>query len=956
MNPHFEEQKGLSDQEVLDNRKKYGENVLTPPRKEPLWKLFLHKFDDPIIRILVIAAILTLGISTIHGEYAETIGILIAILLSTTISFWFEVDANKKFDILNKVNDDTPVRVIRNGKVTEVPRKQIVVNDIVILETGEEIPADGILLQSTNLKINESALTGEQTVRKSHDLADTDPEATYPTNHLYRGTSVMEGHGVMQIKHVGDATEYGKVAQQATIKNEQKTPLDRQLERLAKLISIVGMGIAILTFSILLIKEIITHPTIYQTGQLYFLFSIFLSAIIAFTKIWVPILYGGISLLKPHATPPKFINKINWLIWILIGTLIFIALIGINNYINPMPQGTERYHLPIDALTRILQYFMIAVTLIVSAVPEGLPMSVTLSLALSMKQMLRNNNLVRKMHACETMGATTVICTDKTGTLTKNQMEVYQTQFIDEEKTKEIIFQAIATNTTAHIDNSNPLKPHPIGNPTEGALLLWLNKQKQDYLSIRENTTVIKQIPFSTERKYMATLISQPQKQAKILYIKGAPEIILAQCKTIYGEKPETYPTQKKEIEKQLFDYQKQAMRTLAFAYTEIPVDDNREIPEIIENGLTYLGFVAITDPVREDVPQAVQSCLAAGINVKIVTGDTTATAREIGRQIGIWKEEDGDNQIITGPQFGELTDQEAAQRVNQLKIMCRARPSDKQRLVKLLQQQGNIVAVTGDGTNDAPALNFADVGLSMGTGTSVAKEASDITLLDDSFSSITTAVMWGRSIYQNIQRFILFQLTINAVALMVVFIGSILGKELPITITQMLWINLIMDTFAAGALASLPPNPNVMKYPPRRNSAFIVTPAMGINIFLSAIFLIVSLLGVLYIFTDPQGNITLYDLSRFFTIFVMLQFWNLFNAKAFHSGQSAFSQLRKSKVFLLVALLILIGQWLIVTFGGSMFRTTPLLLKDWIIIIAGTSTILWIGELLRIITRSKHK
>ncbi|MDD6210362.1 MAG: calcium-translocating P-type ATPase, PMCA-type [Bacteroidales bacterium] len=946
---------GLSAQQVEESRKKYGENILTPPKREPLWKLFLQKFDDPIIRILIVAALLTLGISSIHGDYAETIGIIVAIFLSTFIGFWFEVDANKKFDVLNKVNDDTTVRVIREGKVTEIKRKDVVVGDIVILETGEEIPADGELLQSTNLRINESTLTGEQIVSKSADTEEADTEATYPTNHLYRGTSVIEGHGTMEVRHIGDDTEYGKVAREATIKNEQQTPLDRQLDRLAKLISVVGMCIAFLTFGILLAKEITSHPLIYGHKQLYFLFSLFIASILALTKIWIPILYGGITLLKPQAVPPRIIGKINWLVWILAGFVLFAGLIGIDYLIHPEGFEISQYTLPIDAASRILQYFMVAVTLIVSAVPEGLPMSVTLSLALSMRRMLQSNNLVRKMHACETMGATTVICTDKTGTLTKNRMEVRNTRFFAFDKAKELVIEGIAANTTAHLDYTDPKHPHAIGNPTEGALLLWLHSQNTDYLPIRENARITDQLTFSTERKYMATIVKCPTGESNILYVKGAPEIILGQCHNVYGENGnEPIGDHKKEIEAELLSYQLQAMRTLAFAYKEIKADDNRKIPNIIKDGLTFLGFVAIADPVREDVPAAVDCCLKAGINVKIVTGDTTATAREIGRQIGIWKEQDGATEIITGPEFGALSDQEAAQRVNQLKIMCRARPTDKQRLVKLLQQSGNIVAVTGDGTNDAPALNFADVGLSMGSGTSVAKEASDITLLDDSFASITTAVMWGRSIYQNIQRFILFQLTINVVALMIVFIGSILGKELPITITQMLWINLIMDTFAAGALASLPPNPKVMKYPPRQNSSFIVTPKMGMNILISALFFIVTLLGILHLFTNEQGDISRYNLSMFFTIFVMFQFWNLFNAKAFLSGQSAFKQLGKSKVFVFVALLILAGQWIIVTFGGDVFRTVPLSLKDWGIIIGGTSIVLWIGEILRLIANKR--
>ena len=605
---------------------------------------------------------------------------------------------------------------------------------------------------------------------------------------------------------------------------------------------------------------------------------------------------------------------------------------------------------------------MIAVTLIVVAVPEGLPMSVTLSLALSMRRMLQTNNLVRKMHACETMGATTVICTDKTGTLTQNQMRVFQSNFfalknqeLTDNTASNLIKEGIAANSTAFLDYSDPQKISTMGNPTEAALLLWLHNKDIEYAPLRENAHVDKQLTFSTERKYMATLVNSPLVGKKVLYMKGAPEIVLSKCKTVEtpeGEKPVS--EYKGQIEEQLLAYQNQAMRTLGFAYKIINEDNDQPIPELADTGLIFLGFVAISDPVREDVPAAVAECLNAGIQVKIVTGDTTATAREIARQIGIWKPEDTDENIITGTDFEALPDDEAFERVKKLKVMCRARPTDKQRLVELLQKDGQIVAVTGDGTNDAPALNHANVGLSMGTGTSVAKEASDITLLDDSFKSIATAVMWGRSLYQNIQRFLLFQLTINVVALVIVFLGSIFGHELPLTVTQMLWVNLIMDTFAAGALASLPPNKEVMKDKPRKNEAFIVTPPMRNQILWIGLAFVAFLMGLLYYFTNAEGEINRHDLACFFTIFVMLQFWNLFNAKAFATGKSAFNGLLHDTGFITVALLIIIGQFFIVTFGGDVFRTVPLSCQDWLLIIGSTSLVLWIGEIFRLFGKKK--
>lgn len=950
---------GLTDAQVKESREKFGSNLLTPPQKTPLWKLFFEKFQDPIIRILLIAALLSLCISFIHNEYAETIGIFCAIFLATGVAFWFEMDANKKFDILNQVNDDIMIKVIRNGNLQEVPKKDIVVGDIVLLETGEEVPADGELLEAISLQIDESCLTGELMIDKTTNPEDFDSEATYPSNWVMRGTKVLDGHGIMEVKQVGDATQYGQVAEKATEISGEETPLNRQLNGLAKFIGVAGFALAILTFGTLFIKDLITHPITW--GQFGLLGAVMAGGIIALSKVWVPILYDAFSLAGKEKPLPRCINRFGWLTWLIFGIIIFAIFcsIGVLFGVNPLNSSSW---IDIEEANRILQYFMIAVTLIVVAVPEGLPMSVTLSLALSMRRMLQTNNLVRKMHACETMGATTVICTDKTGTLTQNQMRVFQSNFfalknqeLTDNTASNLIKEGIAANSTAFLDYSDPQKISTMGNPTEAALLLWLHNKDIEYAPLRENAHVDKQLTFSTERKYMATLVNSPLVGKKVLYMKGAPEIVLSKCKTVEtpeGEKPVS--EYKGQIEEQLLAYQNQAMRTLGFAYKIINEDNDQPIPELADTGLIFLGFVAISDPVREDVPAAVAECLNAGIQVKIVTGDTTATAREIARQIGIWKPEDTDENIITGTDFEALPDDEAFERVKKLKVMCRARPTDKQRLVELLQKDGQIVAVTGDGTNDAQALNHANVGLSMGTGTSVAKEASDITLLDDSFKSIATAVMWGRSLYQNIQRFLLFQLTINVVALVIVFLGSIFGHELPLTVTQMLWVNLIMDTFAAGALASLPPNKEVMKDKPRKNEAFIVTPPMRNQILWIGLAFVTFLMGLLYYFTNAEGEINRHDLACFFTIFVMLQFWNLFNAKAFATGKSAFNGLLHDTGFITVALLIIIGQFFIVTFGGDVFRTVPLSWQDWLLIIGSTSLVLWIGEIFRLFGKKK--
>ncbi|MDR0508194.1 MAG: calcium-translocating P-type ATPase, PMCA-type, partial [Dysgonamonadaceae bacterium] len=842
---------GLTDAQVVESRKKHGENVLTPPEKESWWKEFLEKFTDPIIVILLIALALSIGVSCYeyfsgHGTasvFFEPAGILFAVLLATVVGFLFEQSANRKFEVLNQVNDDTPVKVIRNGNVCQITKKEVVVGDIVILETGEEVPADGELLDTVSLQINESTLTGEPVIKKTVNPADFDGDATYPSNHAMKGTTVADGHGIMRVLKVGDATEYGKVYEGAQIDSSVETPLNQQLDKLASLITKASYAIAVL----IIIGRLISY-------------------------------FVGLEAFD----------------WINFGGF-------------------------------LLNTVMIAVTVIVVAVPEGLPMSVTLSLALSMKRMLSTNNLVRKMHACETMGATTVICTDKTGTLTQNQMKVWNHDFYDlndclEKNHKnqnnkmnhssDIIYEGIATNSTAYLDYSNPEKIRALGNPTEGALLLWLHENGINYMPLRENAEVVEQLTFSTERKYMATIVNSPLLGKKVIYVKGAPEIVLGLCKNI--------PVKEGEIHAQLLEYQNKAMRTLGFAY-QIIEDDKNYIKEgkVIADNLSFLGIVAISDPVRADVPEAVKNCLSAGIDVKIVTGDTPGTAKEIGRQIGLWNENEPETNHMTGTEFAAMDDKTLLERILDLKILSRARPMDKQRLVQLLQAKNQVIAVTGDGTNDAPALNAAQVGLSMGDGTSVAKEASDITILDNSFSSISRAVMWGRSLYQNIQRFILFQMTINVAACIIVLIGAFLGTESPLTVTQMLWVNLIMDTFAALALASLPPNEKVMKNKPRKTTDHIVSKSMTNNILGVGIFFVIILFGLLQYFKHADittlkdfsviefgknffnfksGNgLSAYELSLFFTIFVMLQFWNMFNAKAFMTGKSAFANIGKS-------------------------------------------------------------
>ena len=896
---------GLTDDEVLQSREKNGINLLTPPKRPSLWKLYLEKFEDPVVRVLLVAAAFSLIISIIENEYAETIGIIAAILLATGIGFFFEYDASKKFDLLNAVNEETLVKVVRNGRVQEIPRKDIVVGDIVILETGEEIPADGELLEAISLQVNESNLTGEPVINKTIVEADFDEEATYASNLVMRGTTVVDGHGTMRVLHVGDATEIGKVARQSTEDNLEPTPLNIQLTKLANLIGKIGFTVAGLAFLIFFVKDVV----------LYFDFG---------------------SLNGWHEWLPVF--------------------------------------------ERTLKYFMMAVTLIVVAVPEGLPMSVTLSLALNMRRMLSTNNLVRKMHACETMGAITVICTDKTGTLTQNLMQVHEPNFygikngsdLSDDDISALIAEGISANSTAFLEEStNGEKPKGVGNPTEVALLLWLNKQGRDYLQLREQAHVLDQLTFSTERKFMATLVESPLIGKKILYIKGAPEIVLGKCKEVVLDGRQVDAVEyRSTVEAQLLSYQNMAMRTLGFAFKIVGENEPNDCTELVSaNDLNFLGVVAISDPIRPDVPAAVAKCQSAGIGIKIVTGDTPGTATEIARQIGLWNDaKDTERNIITGPEFAALSDEELQERILDLKIISRARPMDKKRLVETLQKKNQVVAVTGDGTNDAPALRAAHVGLSMGDGTSVAKEASDITIIDNSFSSIGKAVMWGRSLYQNIQRFLLFQLTVNVTACFLVLCGAFMGTESPLTVTQMLWINLIMDTFAAMALASLPPSESVMKDRPRDRNAFILNKPMLREIIGVGGFFFLMLLGMLYIFqhaevnqlTDllhlqlgAKGHVSTYELTLLFTTFVMTHFFYIFNARAFETGRSAL-HFKGCNGLLTIVAIILVGQIAMVELPGlqQFFNVEGLKLIDWVIITLGSSLVLWVREMWHILTK----
>ena len=849
--------KGLTQQQVAESRQRHGDNIITPPKDDSAWKLFIEKFKDPIIQVLLFAAVLSLAIAFVEKNFTESIGIICAIILATCVGFWFEWDAMRRFRRLNRVNDDIPVKVVRDGAVCEVPRRDVVVGDLVCIESGETVPADGELVEAVSLSINESTLTGEPSVDKTTDETHFDADATYPSNAAMRGTTVVDGYGRMVVTAVGDHTEAGRVTEQSTIESDEQTPLNRQLTRLSRLIGKLGIGLSCAIFCVMLGKAIFA-------GHL---------------------LEGD---------------------WLQISQ-------------------------------QVLHIFMISVAIIVMAVPEGLPMSITLSLAMSMRRMLKTHNLVRKMHACETMGAVTVICTDKTGTLTQNKMHVGELVRYDELSEQELA-EIIALNSTAFLDSEGKI----IGNPTEGALLEWMRGRGESYEWLREGATIVDRLTFSTERKYMATIIESGISGRRILCVKGAPEIVRAM--SLPDGRDE-------EVSERLLAFQNRAMRTLGIAWRECAEEDVLQAVEA--GGLRFAAVAAISDPVREDVPAAVGRCLGAGIAIKIVTGDTPATAREIARQIGLWNDAvDGERNHMTGTEFAAMSDEELLDRVGELKIMSRARPLDKQRLVRLLQQRGEVVAVTGDGTNDAPALNFANVGLSMGSGTSVAKDASDITLLDDSFASIATAVMWGRSLYRNIQRFVLFQLTINFAAIVICFVGAIFGTDMPLTVVQILWVNIIMDTFAAMAMASLPPNPEVMRDKPRPRNEFIITPAMARTLFTCGGVMVVVLLGMLFYWSFGCGEMTVRELTLFFSTFVFMQFWNMFNAKGFETRHSVFKDWYGCREFFLILLAIAVGQVLIVEFGGAVFRTVPLSWGEWAAVIGATSLIAFGGEAVRALRR----
>ncbi|MFO0969460.1 MAG: calcium-translocating P-type ATPase, PMCA-type [Gemmataceae bacterium] len=955
---------GLSGVQVDESRRRHGPNELTPPRREPWWRLWLAKFEDPVIRILIIAALAAIGVGVFEGQYAEGLGIILAILLATTLAFLNEFRANREFDLLNRVSDDVPVKVVRDGLFRTIPRREVVVGDVVFIELGEEAPADGAVLEAVNLQLDESRLTGESAAVSKTPTAALAAlpasEGAYPADLVLRGTMVADGHGFIEIRAVGDATEIGKTARAAAEERTEETPLNRQLEKLSKIIGVVGLHVAAFVFVALLLRGASTGELTLSGPQWVFVAILFLGTGVALVRVWLPIVYDALEIAGWRPRRPAWLENdslMGWVATFAAGALVFALGLGLT-YLAGLVPGDPAAWLPYEASRELLHYFMIAVTVIVVAVPEGLAMSVTLSLAYSMRRMTAENNLVRRMHACETIGATTVICSDKTGTLTLNEMRVGATELpvLGQAglcaESAAVIVEAIAVNSTANLGREEGVAK-ALGNPTEGALLLWLDQQAVDYVPVRSTFAVEYQWTFSTERKYMATLGVTPRDGRRVLHVKGAPELLLSRSSARLGPAGVAPLSAEERLaqEQALLSYQRRGMRTLALAYRDIPAGAHVELEDAAAD-LIWLGFVAIADPVRPEVPAAIAACRGAGVAVKLVTGDSPDTALEIARQIGLWDASDGQDRHVSGREFQQMSDDQARAAALALKVMSRARPMDKLRLVQLLQQADQVVAVTGDGTNDAPALNHANVGLAMGkTGTAVAKEASDIILLDDSFRSILNAVMWGRSLYENIQRFVVFQLTINVAALGIALLGPFLGVKFPLTVTQMLWVNLIMDTFAALALATEPARRAVLLRPPRRPSDFIVSPHMARIIFGAAAAFLLVLLALLVAIGSDE-TVTTRELTLFFCVFVLLQFWNLFNARTVGQRASAFSGILRNRSFLIITVAILVGQILLVQFGGAVFRTTPLSFLDWLVVIVATSPVLWVGEVWRWLKR----
>ena len=934
---------GLTDSEVATSRATHGENLITPPPSTPWWKLFLEKFNDPIIRILMIAAAVSIAVGIVEGHYYEGIGIVMAILLATGLSFFNEFKAGKEFELLNKVGDENPVKVVRNGKYQSIPKRDVVVGDIVVLDTGEEVPADGNVIQAVAFDVDESKLTGESIPAKKGPEGTREGvhENAYPYYRVLSGTNVVAGNGVVQITAVGDHTDVAKTIRAATEEVEDKTPLTKQLEHLSKVIGVGGFSFAFFTFLSLNGLAIARGELALDPKQWNFVVLAFISLALLIRPVWKPIVEDFKSLVLKREIKEV---EVSWLKWSIIGFTFFVISMALAAYAGFLDPHFGNW-ITLVAAKQLLNYFMVAVTIIVVAVPEGLPMSVTLSLAYSMRKMTASNNLVRKMHACETIGAATVICTDKTGTLTMNMMRVFDTRFVETDQT--IINEATCVNSTANLEEKDGEKV-TLGNPTEGSILLWQNDKGVNYQTIREGFKIVTQMPFTSEKKMMATY-GLSSNGNKVLYTKGAPEVILEICNSALDTNESAFASKKEAILKEIIDFQKRGMRTLGFAYKTLSNPTEFSFDKDI-NSLTWIGFVVISDPVRPDVPEAIRMCKQAGIDVKVITGDNHLMATEIGRQIGSITPENENlyGTVIIGPDFQKLNDDELRSVLPSLKVLSRAKPLDKLRAVKMLKEQGEVVAVTGDGTNDAPALNYADVGLSMGkTGTSVAKEASDIILLDDSFTSIVNAVMWGRSLYKNIQRFIIFQLTINFVALLIAFLGPFLGINLPFTVTQMLWVNLIMDTFAALALATEPPSKQVMTEMPRKPGSFIITAKMGKEILLYGIAFVITLVSMLlYMKTIEAPDAKAYFLTFFFNVFVFMQFWNLFNARVFDSPQSAITGVFKNRAFVLIALLIAVMQFVVIQYGGTIMRTIPLTFTDWVISVGASSVVLIVGEL----------
>lgn len=856
-------EKGLNPEQVEKSRSTYGTNSFVRQSHESLAKRIWDASTEPMLVMLIFAAIITLAVNITRyftgGEYnfLECVGIFAAIALSVVITIITEGKSAKAFEALNKINEDTLIKVIRNGEPQLITQKEIVVGDIIMIETGDKIVADGRLFSSNDLSVDESALTGESLpVKKDAEfVCQKSTPVAERANMLYSGCFVSAGNGQMLVTGVGNDTEFGQIAQELSSIEKTTTPLQEKLDKLGKQITVLGASAAAIVFAIEVLQFV-------MNGQLN--------------------------------------------------------------------------------LDTVSDAFITSIVLIVAAVPEGLPTIVAVSLALNIIKMSKENALVKKMIACETIGCVNIICSDKTGTLTENRMTVQKIytggELIDPEQLKdEMLLKNYCINSNANISEEDGSWSF-IGNPTEGSLLAAAAKAGVDYQELRHAADIVRVFPFSSQNKDMSTIVRENGKE--ILYVKGNPEKIISLCTGISEE-------EKEKNFHLMEEFQNKAGRLLAFAHKELEGQYNDEEQDEVEQGLIYDGFVVISDPLSPDVYKSIRNCRSAGIEVKMLTGDNIRTARAIANELHML---DDDHIAVEAADIEKLTDEELKEALKKIQVIARSTPLVKMRVVKLLKEQGNVVAVTGDGINDAPAIKHADVGIAMGiAGTDVTKEASDMVLLDDSFSTIIKAVQWGRGIYENFKRFIQFQLTVNVSSVVVVICSILAGFSAPFTALELLWINIIMDGPPALTLGLEPIRPDLLKHKPTRRNENIISKKMLLRIFVNGIF--ISVIFMLQHFKNFLGAVPEEEATVLFTLFVLFQLFNAFNCREL-DDTPMFKNLLKNKLMLGVFLLVLILQGIITQFGAAVFETVPLSAAMWGKMLLTAFTVIILNEGIKAVKR----